>query len=135
MENVVKVNNRFDEIIDKATLGLPMTPSNWVGEPKYKNIMIIGMSYGGGMGGSYRKLYCTRINNIYDYLSEKQFIEVDLIDGTTEIINRDFIVSIDCNYQLMTAYLDNNNSNFTKGINEYHYLVPNGHMVNLINKY
>lgn len=133
IENIVKVNNVFDKVITKDTLTRPRTPSQWLDEIEYKNIMIIGLSYGGGIGGSYRKLYCNRINNIYDYLLAKQFIEVVLIDGKKEIINTRFLVNVNSNYQLMTTYLDNRNSNFEVGIHQFNYLVPNGRKVTLVN--
>ena len=131
MENVIKKKNHFDEILTSSYIFQPMTPSKWIGEPEYQNIMIIGLSYGGGVGGSYRKLYCKRINNVLDVVRENEFFEVNLIDGTKEIINRRFIVTIKSDYQLMTSYLDSSNPNFEKGIYQYNYLVPNGHKVTL----
>lgn len=132
---IVKVHNRFDKVVRDDALGVPMTPSNWIKEPEYKNIMVVGLSYGGGLGGSYREMYCTRINNIFDALRNEQFIEVERIDGEKEIINTRFVVSVHSNYQLMITYMDNRNTNFKVGINQYNYLVPNGHKVKLISSY
>lgn len=132
--DIVKVHNCFDKIIKDNKLGQPMTPSHWQGEFEYKNIMIVHLTYGGGMGGSHREIYCDRINNIYDYLSKKQFIELHLINGNTEIVNRNFIVWVDSNYELMTGYLDSKNPNFEIGIHQYNYLVPNGHKVETFNR-
>lgn len=132
--DVVKVHNCFDEIMARKLLSQPMTPSYWEGEFEYKNIMIVHLTYGGGMGGSHRKIYCDRINNIYDYLSKEQFIELHLINGNTEIVNRNFIVWVDSNYELMTGFLNSKNSNFDIGIHQYNYLVPNGHRVEAFNR-
>ena len=140
---ILKVHNKFDEIIEKTEIKLPCTsatqrstPKNqWLDKIEYQKLSIIDLTYGGGLGGSHEKLYCKRINNLYDYLLKNEFIEVTTIAGKEFILNRKYIVKANNDYEMVSAYLDNYNNIYPIGINQYNYLIPNGHKVTLINSY
>lgn len=120
---------------NRDTLGLPRTPSRWVGEPQYKPITSITMSCGGGMGGSKWHEYVERVEEI----PSNSIITLKRIGGhgtyAEDIkVNTSFIVSAE-DLTLVTIHLDSDNPHFRRGLFEYKVLVRDGHKVRLSDYY
>lgn len=119
--NIVKVKNMFDEQLSDDTLRRPMTPSSWAGFER-EAMTIVEVTHGGGMGGAHRKFYCVDIP--FDrFTGPTQMVEIETLDGEKYLINKDYIVVVNSNYDCFRAYLDSKNPNYQKGMYEYKYKV------------
>lgn len=121
-----------DCIYTKDTIGVPMTPSRWVGKPKYKKVTRLKMSCGGGMGGSTWYEIIDRID--LDELTKNETLIVKNYEGDTIFLNRKYIVKA-IQLTLVTAILDSQNSNYPVGKHEYNWLVEDEKKITLIDEF
>lgn len=115
------------------TIGLPMTPSSWMGDAIYTPVSRIKMSCGGGMGGSswYETVERIDIDNID---LDKPLI-VTTIDGNKKMLNPRYIVLIDSEITMVTRKLNSKNTNFPVGVYIYSWLIRDGEKITFANSY
>ena len=114
-------------------VGFPRTPAYWVGEPTYEPITRIGMSCGGGMGGSYWHEYI-KGTSLLEKIPEEKLIQVERIDGKRCVLNTKYIVSCE-EFDLCTCTYYSGNPNFEQGITKYQFLLERGQEVELIDEF
>lgn len=118
-------------VLNKTTLGVPNTPSEWVGKPQYKNYLELLMTCGGGMGGS--KWYEYIEENNTDLTQCPDMIYVTTIEGKHIFINTRFIVKAQ-EVRVMTVTCNSNNP-YNGGKITEHWIVPDGVTVKLVPEY
>lgn len=89
------------EYLKTAKLSKKLTPSTWIGEPKYKLITRIHMTCGGGIGGSSWEEYVERMEEF----PTNKIIKVKRYDGKELFINTSYIVKTE-NFKLAKADLN-----------------------------
>lgn len=76
----------------KSVYGLPFTPSKWIDEAKYQNVLVITTSYGSsGIGDQSRKEYVKPVKEI----KPNTLMKFETIDDEEIIINTAFIVFVE----------------------------------------
>ncbi len=129
------VKDIFDKIETKTTIGKPLTPSTWIGEPKYYPITRIKITCGGGMGGSSWYEYVDRIplDKFEDFTGK--MLRVKTVDGNEKLINPNYVVEVDSEITMICATLNSQNPHFEKGLYEYRFLYRDGIKVKLADRY
>jgi len=98
---------------------LPCTPSKWIGEPEYTKISRIGLTAGGGMGGSRWREYVEQTDKVESNIIQ----EFTRITGKKIKINTSYVTDIE-DFILVTLKLDNRNPNVRHmGINTIQYIM------------
>lgn len=130
------VKDIFDKIETKTTIGKPLTPSTWVGEPKYYPITRIKMTCGGGMGGSSWYEYVERfsLNDISDRPLGTMW-RIKTVDGNEKLINPNYVVEVDSEITMVCVTFDSRNPHFEKGIYTYRFLYRDGTKVSLSDRF
>jgi len=98
MENEIKF---FDGDIVKY----PLTPCKWVGEPRYKTVLRLTVTCGGGLGGS-RWFEYTTSQRAYEGLHTYR-----LVNGKEVQLNSMYIVKAERFYLMRVPYI-HTNTNF-----------------------
>lgn len=121
----------FKKTLKSDSLGLPFTPSHWVGTPEYIPVTRIRMTCGGGVGGSSWYEYVNRI--MIDDVIDSKFIKVTDYTGNEITINTNYIVEMRNFTILKAVFMNSGNYHFEPGSWEYYTLMEgNGHEVELI---
>jgi hypothetical protein len=121
----------FDRIYTDDIVKPPMTPGKWVSDINYIPVSRIGMSCGGGVGGSFWYEYITNFD-VRSFLSSRDdMILVKTWKGKNKIINKRYIVDIE-DFDIAFAEYNSENYNFEKGIYTCYYLVEPGHELTLV---
>jgi len=121
------------KVYGKSTMGLPMTPSHWIGA-EYKPIKRIKVTCGGGMGGSVWFEYVDKDSVKTVDLYGVPMLSVMTWNGEKKIINPRYVVTVE-DYDLMTAtFYNERNTNFRLGVHDVHVLVNPNRRVELVNK-
>lgn len=119
---------------DGERVGLPYSPSCWVGEPKYREVSEILITFGGGMGGSNWKIYTEPVS-FEELINNDGFLEVNnVLTSEKIIINPKYIVSVQ-NLGLAVCGFNNKNSNFKLGYYDLYFLTSLGARLNFINEH
>ena len=130
------VQREFEDgigIRKNLTVGLPMTPSSWMGDAIYTPVSRIKMSCGGGMGGSSWYETVERID--IDNVDLNKPLIVTTIDGNKKMLNPRYIVLIDSEITRVTRKLNNKNDNYPIGIYTYSWLIRDGKEITFENYY
>ena len=130
------VQREFEDgigIRKNLTVGLPMTPSSWMGDAIYTPVSRIKMSCGGGMGGSSWYETVERID--IDNVDLNKPLIVTTIDGNKKMLNPRYIVLIDSEITMVTRKLNSKNTNFPVGVYTYSWLIRDGEKITFANSY
>lgn len=128
---VVGKVNYFKSVYKRSTFGVPRTPSRWISkEMNYIPITRIGMSCGGGIGGSQWFEYVERIELSVLETYPSSLITVTTLDGKEKLINRDYVVDAE-QFTVGWMLLNSQNPNFKKGNWLYRILLEDGQKVEL----
>lgn len=123
------IKTKFDEVYEYDTVGKPMNPSYWDCKGvTYKEVTEIHMTAGGGMGGKYWCEYVERID--LEDLTQQTHLVTKKWNGKTIALNLNNMVKAR-QLTIASAVLHSNNSNFPIGAYTYHWLVEDGHKIEL----
>ena len=107
--------------LNQGTLGLPCTPCNWVGEPKYADYLEILVTCGGGMGGKSWYEYAKEAKTDLSALDDKILYFTD-INGKEIFLNARYIVKAQV-VRIMTVKYNSRNRDCHPGMNTERWIV------------
>ena len=121
----------FDKIYTNGTVSRPMTPGQWASQMTYMPVTRLGISCGGGVGGSHWFEYVDTIDFSEFIENTEPMIKVKTWNGKEMVINKNFIVDLE-NFEIAHAKYNSQNWNFEQGIYDCYYLVEPGHRLTLV---
>ena len=97
---------------DNRVIGLPMTPSEWLGKPRRRTVVRLKMTCGGGMGG------CSWDEFVEDMplegLRDRTRLVTEDIDGKEILLNLDYLVKAE-RLDILERDMVTSNPNYFKG--------------------
>jgi len=123
--------NNLDEINYDTVFGLPMTPSEWIGNVKYYPVIRINIDHDE-----------TRLilgdAKTFDAINNEgkngKLVKITNIDGSTDYINTAYVKSATL-LKIVERTLRSNNSNFVTGDYKCRWLIQEDAKATFINKY
>lgn len=117
----------------------PRTPSTWVGEPNYRDILRLRVTAGGGMGGSLWVEYVDRNDYRVVNVGGVEMVEyhrVGTMGSSPErvTLNPKNIVSIE-EFELIICTYYSRNPYFEIGEHTLYLIANDGHRVRLVNEF
>lgn len=125
------IKKYLKEVNTNEVVGVPMTPSEWIGDVEYIPVSKIRITCGGGMGGASWDEY---VEMIEDIPTDKMIKVKRVIDNKELIINPRYIVTSE-NYEIAHRKLDSCNPHYTMGIYDVYILTEYGHRFVFNNTY
>lgn len=113
MRNVFSTSDT--KVYNKDSIGVPMGPARWEGEPKYEDVVLVYITCGGGMGGA--SYYHILKNDASGFINGGMVCAPALHDDgkfRDMLINTNYIVSAEP-LTLVTMKLHNENKNYEVG--------------------
>ena len=136
MEKLVRGD--IEKINDIETIGYPMTPGYWVGDPEYIDVFRIKMTCGGGMGGAqWYELVDNTGRTLEQFgkdLLKQEITTLLTYDGRKVMVNRAYIVKVEEATIVMRVY-HSDNPNYQKGNYMVRTLLPRGRRIEFLNRY
>lgn len=122
--------NELNTVREDLTIGYPMTPGHWAGEPEYKNVTKITMT----SGYTYFSELVEQvgIRSLTKASTENKPLKLKTYDGRTIILNLRYMIKAE-DFTMVTRNFLNDNPNFTKGIYTYRWLLPLNETAEFVN--
>lgn len=100
------------------TVGTPVSPAHWIGEPVYEDWLEVTVTAGGGMGGSKWHEYIHP-----QELPSNNIITVETIEGKTIQLNTAYIVKAE-QVKVVFANYHIDNPNYKRGTYHVRWITP-----------